>query len=713
MNTTKTVTQSAVKSSHSLGVAGTSTAPSEALVVVKRPPSNFSKCTIEIQVDGEDIGLTDGTNTDFGYGSSVGGGLDALETIARIKTALNGFSPTGSSKVLACLDGTGASLTDKPVLRVSCTASDNVTPEDFSITVSDGQGNQIVEVIKDQVNNFADLPSTAPHNMLMKVSGNPETDVDDYYVRFIGDDTSQAGQIVLGRWIEDTAGGIQNEYNYTSLPHVLVRAGALTVEDFQLNAADGSIGGSTAAPMGNFKFTPRLVGDENTNPSPTFVGSTINGVTFFKNRLVFLSDENVIMSEVGEYFNFYRNTVAQLVDSAVIDIAVGGTTVNNLTHAIPFSDRLILFSDTSQFSLQSDSVLSPLTASITAQTEFETTPTGKPVVSGDSLFFAFPRGEFSGVKQFFKVNEVDIQFDALEITAQVPKYLKGPVKAFAAATHENILCAVTETDSTSLYCYNYFNSRGERVQSAWSKFTFGGSIYSMFFRDTTLYLLIKYGTDLHLEKIQMETGLVDTGLDYVTTLDRRVYKTTGNYAANTDTTAWTSIGYTPSASAQVVTNTGQLLETTAQGAGTITVKGNFATTPVFIGEPYTMRYELSHPILKDQDRFGNQRPIFSSPQNRLQMRYLNILFDSTAYFKVQVTPEFGDTSSYVYTGRFYGDGTSVTDTIPMNSGDFRVPVFSQPEAAKIEIINDSALPSSFQALQFETEYTTRTQQRQR
>lgn len=713
VNSTKTVAQASTLSTHSGAVAGSSAAPKEALIVVKRSPSNYSQCNIEIQVDGEDVGLTSDTHgsTDFGYGTSPGEshGLDAIETAARIKAALASFSPSSSTKVLTTVE-VGSSLTDKTVVRVSCT--DGGAPADFNLTVSDGQGNQIVEVIKDKVNNFADLPSTAPHRMLIEVSGNPDTDIDDYYVRFIGDGSPLTNQITRGRWIEDTAGGIKNEYDYTTLPHILVRnRNPLVVGDFLLNAADGSYGGSTAAPMGNFKFSPRLVGDETTNPPPTFVDHTINDITFFKNRLVLLSEENVIMSEVGEYFNFYRNTVAQLVDSSVIDIAVGGTTVNNLNHAVPFSDRLILFSDTAQFSLQSDTILSPLTASITPQTKFETTDIGKPVVSGDSLFFAFPRGEFSGVKQFFKVNEVDIQFDAVEITAQVPKYLKGTIKDFAAATHENIVLAVTETDSSTLYAYNYFRAGGERLQSSWSKFTFGGSIYSLFFRDTTLYLLIKYGNDLFLEKMEMETGLVDTGVEYVATLDRRVSKTSGTYSANTDTTEWNNLGYTPSSSAQVVTAAGQLLETTAQGAGTITVKGDFSSQSVFIGEPYTMRYELSHPLIKDQDRFGNQVPIFSSPQNRMQLRYLNILFDNTAYFKVKVTPQYGTESSYVYTGRFYGDGSSVIGTIPLSDGDFRVPVFSQPEAVKIELINDSALPSNFQALQFETEFTTRSQQR--
>jgi len=39
------------------------------------------------------------------------------------------------------------------------------------------------------------------------------------------------------------------------------------------------------------------VGDDITNPEPSFVGHTINRMVFFRNRMVMLSDENVICIE--------------------------------------------------------------------------------------------------------------------------------------------------------------------------------------------------------------------------------------------------------------------------------------------------------------------------------------------------------------------------------------------------------------------------------
>ena len=689
VNTTTQVLQANTLSSGSVNTH-------EALVVVRQSPANFSKCIIEMKVDGVDIGLTDGLgsqDTNFGYGQTVGqGSLDAIQTATRIRTTLN----------------TNTSLTSTADLNhgVDTTTVYVSGSQDFNITASDGLGNKIVQVIKDDIENFADLPSVARHGMVIRVIGNPETGVDDYYVKFVGDN-DQTG-VCQGRWVETTAGGIKNDFDFATMPHVLVRQAN---GNFQLNQSDGSYGGSTAAPMGNFKFSPRQVGDELTNPPPTFVNNKISDIAFFKNRLVLLSGENVILSEVGEYFNFYRTTVAQLLDSAVIDVAVGGASISNLKQAVPFSNRLILFSDRTQFSLQGEQVLSPLTASITPQTAFEITPDTKPVVAGSSLFFAFPRGDFSGVKQFFKVNEVDIQFDAVEASAQVPKYIKGNIKTMAASTHEDMLFAVTDNDPTNLYVYKFMDLNGRRELSSWSKFTFGGSIYSVFLIDTDLFMLIKYGSDLFLEKIQMQTGLTDVNVDYVTTLDRRVYKSTGTYSAATNTTQWTGLGYTPSTSAEIYTNTGFKLTVTTRANGTITASGDFSTTPVYIGEPYTMRYEFTKPVIKDKDRFGNQRPMPSMPGSRHQIRYVTVMFDETSFFSIRVTPTNGDPIEYPFSGRFYSSDSSTTDVLPSSQGSFRVPVFSQSSSAKVELLNSSGLPSNFQSAFFEGDLTSRSQKR--
>ena len=53
---------------------------------------------------------------------------------------------------------------------------------------------------------------------------------------------------------------------------------------------------TTTFTVKQFTYQDRRVGDDNTNPVPTFVGKRINKVLFFRNRLALLAGENVILS---------------------------------------------------------------------------------------------------------------------------------------------------------------------------------------------------------------------------------------------------------------------------------------------------------------------------------------------------------------------------------------------------------------------------------
>ena len=50
----------------------------------------------------------------------------------------------------------------------------------LSISASDGYGNQATSVIKDEVQNFADLPAEAINNMVVEVKGNPANNFYSY-----------------------------------------------------------------------------------------------------------------------------------------------------------------------------------------------------------------------------------------------------------------------------------------------------------------------------------------------------------------------------------------------------------------------------------------------------------------------------------------------------------------------------------------------------
>ena len=97
-------------------------------------------------------------------------------------------------------------------------------------------------------------------------------------------------------------------------------------------------------------YGERTVGDDTTNPFPSFANYdetdnldglfTINDIFFHRNRLGFISDENVILSETADYFNYFSTTVLSILDTAPVDVAVSNNQVAILKSAIPFQESL-------------------------------------------------------------------------------------------------------------------------------------------------------------------------------------------------------------------------------------------------------------------------------------------------------------------------------------------------------------------------------------
>ena len=282
----------------------------------------------------------------------------------------------------------------------------------------------------------------------------------------------------------------------------------------------------------------REKGDMNTNPFPSFanyVGTalyTINDIFFHRNRLGFISDENVILSEVGSYFNFFHTTVLSVLDTAVIDVAVSNNQVAILKSAIPFQESLILFSDLQQFKLTSDQFLTPTSVTVDVATNFETSTEVKPVPAGKTIFFPFKRGSYSGIREYF-IDVASETNDANEVTAHVPEYIEGTVKKMAVSSNEEVLLILSDTDRRELIVYKYYYNDKEKLQSAWSKWKFDADIIDVEFIGSVAFMLFRRGNGtndpVYLEKLNLSVDSATTVLDdqIGVRLDRRVKLATG------------------------------------------------------------------------------------------------------------------------------------------------------------------------------------------
>ena len=551
--------------------------------------------------------------------------------------------------------------------------------QEFKIRVSDSKSGTALGVAYKEVDSITDLPSSAPNNFKIKVRGDVEDNEDDYYVKFETNDGDS--DFSDGGFVEDIGFGEENTLDQTTLPYKLVNTGVNTFT------------------FGACTWPTKQAGDSETNPFPTFVGKKISDIFFYKNRLGFLSEGSVILSEAGEYFNFFRTTVRTLLDSDPIDVNVASTRVTKLKSAVGFQENLILFGERGQFVLKGGDLLTPKTVSITPVTNYETNTSTPPLELGSYIYFPFTRGSFSGVREFI-VNANTDTFDSVEITAHVPQYIPADIMDMAGSTSENCICVVSESDNKSMYVYKYYWEGAQKILASWSKFTFPFSVVGFEFIESDLYIIATKSNKTELLVMPMEEKLVDTGTSFNTYLDLRQQATIAN--------GQITLSFIPESDDEIQvytreagsTKAGALIPCTVNGT-TVTVDASHNNTPVWVGVKYTMSYTFSEQMFKQR---ANQRKSPSGYQRHF-LKGGTLFFDDTASFKVEVTPKARQTYNNVFSSNIVG--STVVGTLPIESGSFSFPIMSSAKDTTIKIVNDSALPGNFQSAEFESFIHTR------
>jgi hypothetical protein len=570
------------------------------------------------------------------------------------------------------------------------------TVSDFSITTEDGFNSAGMVAIKGALQKFSDLPNNAYQNgFVVEITGTGSGETatqpfDSYFVKY--ETVNSSG---VGVWKECPKPGIPSTIGANTMPHILVRE------------SNGTFTFKQAT------WKTRLVGDESSNPFPSFVGRGLQDVFFYRNRLGFLSDEAIIFSEAGEYFSFMRTTVTQLLDSDPIDVNASHTKVAILKHAVPFNKQLLLFSEQTQFLIDQGDLLSPKSIGVKVATEFPCNIIAKPVGIGKNVYFAVDKGSNSSFREYF--TDLNNQAnDAIDITAHIPQYIASGIYKIAAAVNEDILVALSTVDPSTLYIYKYFFNANEKLQSSWSKWTYGSdsTILNVDFIGSDMYLVINRADGVFLEKTTVSLGDIGPSEPYNVHLDRKVQLGSADvsHSGGFTTINLTNLGYTPSTGTyQLVVRThptlkaGEVMNVVWDGTNA-KVAGNITGGTYTFGRRYVFSYQLSTVVVRTPTAGGGQK---TDTEGRLQLRKLAFNYDDAGYFKVKVTPAGRETYNYVFSGKVLGQSSGTIGSYSISEGRFIVPIISQNIGTNITLENDSPLPSSFLSADWEGFYTKR------
>lgn len=354
----------------------------------------------------------------------------------------------------------------------------------FTIEVKAGRDGKGLDAYQSEVESAARLAADSIQDRRVKVL-NTADEKSSYFVRFIANkpEDPKAGN---GYWEEDlgwelyeddpdvepyialAAFGTQN----TTMPHVL------------------KIPEPGKFEFSTYPYVQRLVGSELSNPSPTYVNSTITSIFLDNNRLGFLSGENVILSQSGEFGNFYFTSAKTVVESDPIDLNCSSIRPAKLHTALPNSQGLVIFSKFEQFMLFSESgTLTPSDSVIRSISKYETDPRISPVDVGTSMMFVSKTPSSTRTMGMITrgLNDNPIVVD---ISKVVNDYIPSDIDLLTSSP-QNSFIAMSGKDRNDIYFYRFFNNGEKDVMQAWFRWEVPGEVQSHIVAQDTLFIIVR------------------------------------------------------------------------------------------------------------------------------------------------------------------------------------------------------------------------------
>ena len=369
------------------------------------------------------------------------------------------------------------------------------------VTFLGGAINESVGMIGVTSQNISRLPNQCKHGYVTQIANDDNTEADNYYVKFIADNGTKG----TGKWEEcvrphqfQGTGSDQTVVlglDPANMPHALVNNRNNTFTFKKLDKATADAAGN------DLYWKDREVGDNETNPFPSFKGKNIQKIFFHRNRLGMIADEQVVLSRPGDYFNFFVVSAITSSDDNPVDITVSDVKPAFVNHVLPINKGVMLFSDNGQFLLFTESdIMSPKTARIKKVSGYECDASIEPVDMGTSVMFT------SNVSAYTRAYEAtilddDVPVKMLEQTRVVPEYIPKNVTMSANSTAVGVVSFAAK-NSSDLYHFKYFESGEKRDQAAWYSWTLTGTMQHMMYTAGSFYVVTKQGSNYILNRYE-------------------------------------------------------------------------------------------------------------------------------------------------------------------------------------------------------------------
>ncbi|AWD92517.1 tail tubular protein B [Pectobacterium phage Jarilo] len=564
----------------------------------------------------------------------------------------------------------------------------NVTID--SLVTKDGYSDQLINPVTHFAQTFARLPLNAPDNYMVKIVGDTSRTADQYFVVY--DATRKVWRETVG-WNELV------DWTDTTMPWTLIRA------------ADGQFDLKTQ------DWTNRKSGDDDTNPYPSLVDSQINDVFFFRNRLGFLTGENIVMSRTARYFDFFPASVANLSDDDPIDVAVSHNRVSTLKYAVPFTEELLLWSDEAQFVLGASGVLTSRSVELNLTTQFDVQDLARPYGIGRHIYFASPRATFSAINRYYAVQDVTRVKSSEDATAHVPSYIPNGVFSIHGSSTENYAAVLSSGAPSKVFIYKFLYIEEQVRQQSWSHWDFGDNvtIYAATAIGSQMFLLMSNGAATWLGQVSFTKDTVDIESEpYRIYLDNKVEYQIPATSYNIDTNLTTIdirqvYGMASSKGTISIVEMDGRISVIPEPTGTwvlnplIELPGDLSTQVVFVGFNIPFVYEFSKFLIKKTADDGSSA---TEDIGRLQLRRAWLNYEESGAFTIQVENQ-SRTFQYEMAGGRLGSNLLRVGRLNVGTGQYKFPVTGNAVFNTVRIVSDTTTPLNVIGCGWEGNYIRR------
>ena len=548
----------------------------------------------------------------------------------------------------------------------------------------------LMRVFQKSVNEVTLLPNMCRHGYIVKVSNARMSDEDDYYLRFDGENQLDGS----GSWTECAEPGIAK--SLTNMPLVIQRTGTTTFTVKQ------------------FTYQDRRVGDNNTNPQPTFVGKRINKVLFFRNRLAILAGENVILSRPGTLGipDFYIESALTVSASDPIDISAASMFPSDIFDGIEINAGLLVFSTNQQFLLSTDdTVLNPDTAKLRSVSTFNYNKDIPPISLGTTISYLDNSGKFSRLNEMANTSR-EGEPDVVEISKLVPTLLPKNLDLFTNS-RENSLILIGKTSSETVFGYKYLAVGDKSQQQAWFKWKLNNPLLYHFIINDEYFFV---DTDNFLQSIKLiesdsDPSFTQDDVNYQIHLDNHTTISGGSYSSATNLTTFSSVSWMPNVTTpnyslaliDIDTNAariGRYALPTTTSTTSFTVPGNWSGATLTIG--YLYEYLVEFPRIYPKKISGEKS--FADVNSSLIIHRLKLHFGKIGLYETTLTRLGKDDYTEVYESSLL-DEYEASDAPYLEEFIKTIPVYEKNKNVEIKLKSSHPAPATLRAMAWEGDYS--------